>query len=279
MSRPLRIEYAGAVYHITSRGNGKNDIFFKNKDRHIFLSLLSKVVRREKWICYAYCLMNNHYHLLIETKKPNLSIGMRELNGVYAQGLNFRRNSAGHVFQSRYKSILVEKDSYLLELCRYIVLNPVRARIVDYPEEWIWSSYRATLGLTDPPKYLNVKWVLSNFNNEVENYEKFVLEGIDKENPLKNLKGRIFLGGKKFIKKHEKILAERKEEKEFTTMERFAGKPTLEEIFENIKTQKDRDKKVLQAYDEYRYTLKEIGNFLKIHYSTVSKIIKKTKNS
>ena len=283
MSRPLRIEFSEAVYHITSRGNGKQKIFFKDNDRKIFLSLLWEVVERERWICYAYCLMDNHYHLLIETTRPNLSRGMRELNGIYAQKLNYIRESVGHVFQSRYKSILVEKDNYLLELCKYIALNPVRAGIVENPEDWKWSSHRAILGLTKPPKHLNTSWVLKNFDEDAEKskkkYEKFVLEGIGKESPWKELRSRIFLGSKKFIEKHEEELSTKKNEKEIAKTERFASRPDIEEIFKNIKTKEERNDKIYKAYEKYRYSLKEIGDFLGIHYSTVSKIIKKTKNT
>ena len=281
MSRPLRIEFRGAVYHITSRGNGKQKIFFKDNDRKVFLSLLWEVVEREKWVCYAYCLMDNHYHLLIETTRPNLSRGMSELNGVYAQKLNYIRDSVGHVFQSRYKSILVEKDNYLLELCRYIALNPVRAGIVENPEDWRWSSYRATLGIAKPPKYLNTSWVLKNFDEDIEKskqkYEKFVLEGVGKESPWRELRGRIFLGSKKFIEKHEEKLSGKEKENEIAKIERFANRPPLEEIFKDVKTKEKRDKKIYKAYEEYRYSLKEIGDFFEIHYSTISRIVKKIK--
>ena len=289
MSRPLRIEFSGAVYHITSRGNGKQEIFFKDKDRKIFLSLLWEVVERERWICYAYCLMDNHYHLLVETTRPNLSRGMRELNGIYAQKLNYIRGSVGHVFQSRYKSILVEKDNYLLELCRYIVLNPVRAKIVENPEDWEWSSYRATLGLVKPPKHLNISCILLNFDKNIkkskEKYTKFIFEGIGKESPWRELRGRIFLGSKKFIEKHEDKLSGIEKEKEIAKIERFANRPSLEEIFRNAKTKKRRNKEIYKAYEKYRYSLKEIGDFFDIHYSTISRIVKKireekkTKNS
>jgi len=283
MSRPLRIEFSGAVYHITSRGTGKRNIFFNNKDRKMFLSLLWEVVEREKWICYAYCLMDNHYHLLIETTRPNLSRGMRELNGIYAQKLNYIKNSVGHVFESRYKSILVDKDNYLLELCRYIALNPVRAKMVENPEDWKWSSYRATLGSIKPPKYLNVLWILSNFDENIEKskkkYKKFVLEGIGKESPWRELRGRIFLGSKKFIEEHEEKLSAKESEKEIAKTERFASRPDLEEIFKNTKTKKIRNKKIYKAYEEYRYSLKEIGDFFNIHYSTISRIVKEIKEA
>jgi len=250
MSRPLRIEFHGAVYHITSRGNGKQKIFFKDNDRKVFLSLLWEVVKREKWVCYAYCLMDNHYHLLIETTRPNLSRGMRELNGVYAQKLNYIRDSVGHVFQSRYKSILVEKDNYLLELCRYIALNPVRAGIVENPEDWRWSSYRATLGIAKPPKHLNTSWVLKNFDEDIEKskqkYEKFVLEGVGKESPWRELRGRIFLGSKKFIEKHEEKLSGKEKENEIAKIERFANRPPLEEIFKDVKKKRKEIRKFIK---------------------------------
>jgi REP element-mobilizing transposase RayT len=119
MARPLRIEFPGAVYHITSRGNAKQTIFLENQDRHKFLEVLSTVIERCSWLCHAYCLMKNHYHLMIETPEANLSRGMRQLNGVYTQLFNQRHKRVGHLFQGRYKAILVEKDTHLLSLCRY----------------------------------------------------------------------------------------------------------------------------------------------------------------
>ncbi len=146
MTRPLRIEYAGAVYHITSRGNEKKAVFKDDQDRINFLNTLQHVNKRYNWLCHAYCMMDNHYHLLIETPDGNLALGMRQLNGVYTQLFNKRHQRTGHLFQGRYKSILIQKDSHLLEVCRYVVLNPVRARMVERPEVWKWSSYRATAG-------------------------------------------------------------------------------------------------------------------------------------
>ncbi len=130
MARPLRIEYSGAVYHVTSRGNARSDIFHSDHNREEFLFILDTVVRRFNWLCHAYCLMDNHYHLLIETPDGNLSLGMRQLNGIYTQKYNYLHGKTGHVFQGRYKAILVDKESYLLELSRYVVLNPVRAKMI-----------------------------------------------------------------------------------------------------------------------------------------------------
>ena len=132
MARPLRLEYPGAIYHITSRGNARADIFLDDSDRELFLSILADTVDHYNWLCHAYCLMGNHYHLLIETPDPNLSLGMRHLNGVYTQTFNRSHKRVGHLFQGRYKAVLVEKGTHLLELCRYIVLNPVKANMTKY---------------------------------------------------------------------------------------------------------------------------------------------------
>ncbi len=163
MARPLRIEYPGAVYHVTSRGNAREPIFADDADRRILLQTLEDVICRYNWICHAYCLMGNHYHLKLETVDPNLSLGMRQLNGVYTQRFNRHHQRVGHVFQGRYKAILVEKNEHLLELCRYIVLNPVRACLVDIPEKWPWSSYLATSSAVKAPEILTVDWVLAQF--------------------------------------------------------------------------------------------------------------------
>ncbi len=163
MARPLRIEFAGALYHVTSRGNAQGDIFFTDDDRHAFLAILGKVCGRYNWLCHAYCLMGNHYHLLVETPEGNLSKGMRQLNGVYTQYVNRRHGRVGHLFQGRFKGILVQKEAYLLELTRYIVLNPVRAGMVKKPEAWPWSSYRATVGLSKKMDFLCTDGLLSAF--------------------------------------------------------------------------------------------------------------------
>src|SRR5258706_8306926 len=154
MSRPLRLEFPGAIYHVTSRGNARAPIFADDGDRELFLETLAHVVERFHWLCHAYCLMDNHYHLLIETPDPNLSKGMRQLNGLYTQRFDRRHGRVGHVFQGRFKAILVERDSYLLELCRYVVLNPVRAKMVKQPKQYQWSSYRATAGIDAAPPFL-----------------------------------------------------------------------------------------------------------------------------
>ena len=145
MSRPLRIEFEGTVYHVTSCGNAGQPIFEADQDRLRFLELLGREVQQQHWRCHAYCLMGNHYHLLVETPDGHLRRGMARLNAVYSQWFNRRHDRSGHLFQGRYKAILVERDPHLLELCRYVVLNPVRAGLVKKMEAWPWSSYHATV--------------------------------------------------------------------------------------------------------------------------------------
>ncbi len=202
MARPLRLEFPGAVYHLTARGNARQDVFLDDGDRARFLALLGREIGQQGWRCYAYCLMGNHYHLVVETPEPNLSAGMRRLNGVYTQAFNRNHERIGHLFQGRYKSILVERDSYLMELCRYVVLNPVRARLVTRVEDWRWSSYRATgLGAT-PPSWLDTASVLARFGGDGASaraaYRRFVRDGIGARSPWEDLRGQIWLGGEAF---------------------------------------------------------------------------------
>ena len=151
MARQLRLEYPGALYHLTARGNEQQPIFHDDVDRQQFLQLFGYEILQQRWRCYAYCLMGNHYHLLVETPESNLSRGMRRLNGSYAQRFNWRHQRVRHLLQGRFKSLVVERETYLLELCRYVVLNPVRAGMVATPADWPWSSYGATAGLRTPP--------------------------------------------------------------------------------------------------------------------------------
>jgi putative transposase len=161
MARPLRIEFAGALYHVTSRGDRREDIYADDTDRDTWLAVLDEVCHRFNWAVHAYCLMSNHYHLPLETPEGNLSAGMRQLNGVYTQRANQRHGKVGHVFQGRYKAVLVEREAHLLELARYVVLNPVRARIVREAGAWPWSSYRAMVGRVPAPPWLEVDGLLA----------------------------------------------------------------------------------------------------------------------
>jgi len=282
MARPIRLEYPGAVYHITSRGNARQSIFLEDADRQVFLEVLETVTQKYNWLCHAYCLMDNHYHLLVETPDANLSLGMRQLNGVYTQGFNRRHNRVGHVFQGRYKSILVEKNEHLLELCRYIVLNPVRAGMVNEPKKWVWSSYQATAYPIKAPEFLTVDWILGQFakrkNQARKVYRKFIADGMQKatENPWEKLVGQIVFGGADFVADIQSRLNEAKEISEVPRTQRFPGRPTLETLFDKheIQIKEFRNKQIETAHMRYGYTLKEIADQLNIHYTTVSKVLK-----
>ena len=281
MARPLRIEYSGAVYHITSRGNGREKIYGDDQDRENFLGVLETVVKRYNWLCHAYCLMDNHYHLLIETPDANLSMGMRQLNGIYTQLYNRRHRRPGHIFQGRYKAILVDKDNYLIELCRYVVLNPVRAKLVEQPERWKWSSYATTAGLKKAPAYLSMGWILGIFGIDIKtarrHYKRFVREGINRQSPWGELQGQILLGGNSFVQKFKDLLENKEAVKEIPRQQRYAGRPNLKEIFKGKSSggKKGRNKAINDAHIKHGYTLKEIADYLGIHYTTVSKGIKK----
>jgi REP element-mobilizing transposase RayT len=280
MTRPLRIEYSGAVYHITSRGNARKKIYSDDEDRKNFFGVLETVVKKYNWLCHAYCLMDNHYHLLVETPDANLSIGMRQLNGVYTQLYNRRHRRPGHIFQGRYKAILVDKDNYLLELSRYVVLNPVRAKVVELPEHWKWSSYAATAGLKKVPDYLSVDWILKVFGTDRKTaqrqYRKFVKEGITRKSPWRELQGQILLGKDSFVENFKDLLGDKEAIKEIPRQQRYAGRLKLKEIFKRKSSggKKGRNQGIYDAHINYGYTLKEIADYLGIHYTTVSKVIK-----
>jgi putative transposase len=202
MARQLRLEYPGALYHLTARGNAQQTIFQDETDRRQFLTLLGQEILQQHWRCYAYCLMGNHYHLLLETPEPNLSRGMRRLNGSYTQRFNWRHQRVGHLLQGRFKSLVVERESYLLELCRYVVLNPVRAGLVRTPQDWVWSSYRATAGIQTAPPWLDVAGVLDLFDPDHararQAYPQFIAQGIGNPSPWTHITGQIYLGSPAF---------------------------------------------------------------------------------
>jgi REP-associated tyrosine transposase len=270
MARPLRLEFAGAIYHLTARGNARQKIFCSDADRQLFMDTLAGVVFRYGWICHAYCLMANHYHLLVETPKPNLSLGMRQLNGIYTQAFNRRHRRVGHLFQGRFKAILVEKESYLLELCRYIVLNPMRVKGNVKTGTWKWSSYRATAGLVSAPEFLATDWVLGQFGKNraqaQKRYREFVREGLESR-PWEALQGQIYLGSEAFIERHSR---RNRELKEIPRAQIRAVRPKLERILKG-----SDHRGIVQAYKEHGYRLHEIAAHLGVHYATVSRRLKR----
>jgi putative transposase len=278
MTRPLRIEYDGALYHITSRGNAGEKIFLADRDRLGFLDVLGGVVSRFGWVCHAYCLMSNHYHLLIETPSPNLSRGMQLLNGVYTQRFNRQHKRSGHVFQGRFKAILVEKESHLLELARYIVLNPVRAKTVRSARDWPWSSYRATSGQVEVPKFLAIDWILSQFDAKrgpaIRAYRRFVTEGrgVDAWN---DLRAGSLIGNEAFIEHMRPLLLNAPLDPNVLRRERDAARPSLAELFADVSDKATRDERIYEAVLCHHYKLREVGEHLGLHFSTISVIAKR----
>jgi len=233
------------------------------------------MVREKRWACHAYCLMGNHYHLLIETPEANLSVGMKKLNGVYAQMFNWKHDRSGHLFEGRFKAVLVERDSYLLEVSRYIVLNPVRAGLVKDPSMWRWSSYRATAGEEDAPDLLTVRFILSMFPGGTENYvaryKEFVLEGVGRT-LWEDLRGGILLGGNDFAAKLNEHFSCRSGVKGVPKRQKHASRFPIEQALAEIQGGFDRDTRIYLAFVQFGYSLKEIGEYFGLHVSTVSKI-------
>lgn len=285
MARPLRIEFPGAIYHVTTRGNARGDIFGDDSDRELFLKILGQVVSRFNWLCHAYCLMDNHYHLLIETPEGNLSAGMRQLNGVYTQAFNRAHGRDGHLFKGRFKAILVEKESHLLELCRYVVLNPVRAGMVSVAQDYAWSSYLPTLGKTTKPALLTTDWLLGNFGSvrkeAQRRYRQFVLDGMtESASPWEQLTGQIILGSESFAQRAKELFGGGESLAEIPRKQRYVGRPPLQDLInpEGITSKGERNRLIRTAHEEHGYTLKEIAQALGIHYTTVSKVVNKIKN-
>ncbi len=181
MGRPLRTQFDGAIYHVTARGNNARLIFIDDRDRELFLQVFATTLGVLQWRCHAFCLMGNHYHLLLETPNGDLGIGMCRLNGQYARGFNRRHGRRGHLFEQRYHAVLINREAHLLEACRYIVLNPVRAALCEAADEWKWSSFRSTAGLVPPLPFLAVEALLQQFgpdlNSARDRYTAFVAEG------------------------------------------------------------------------------------------------------
>jgi hypothetical protein len=222
--------------------------------------------------------MTNHYHLLIETPGANLSRGMQLLNGVYTQWFNRQHKRVGHLFQGRFKAILVEKESHLLELARYIVLNPVRAKMARSIRDWPWSSYRATSGQTDVPEFLTVDWILSQFDLDraraVRAYRRFVRQGRG-IGVWAELRAGVFLGTDTFVEQMKPLLKEKPVDPEIRKEERFAARPSLQELFSGVSDKATRNERIHQAVRVYQYTLKEVGDFLGLYFSTISVIAKR----
>lgn len=278
MSRPLRLEIPGAFYHITSRGDRREPIYLDKADFVDFIALLATVCERFNWCCHAYCLMTNHYHLLIETPEGNLSRGMRHLNGVYTQRFNKRHQHIGHVFQGRFKAIIVDADTYLQELARYIVLNPVRAKMVKTAGQWPWSSYALMISQHPCPTWFAVDRILMQFSHEREQaqhrYIDFVQSAPRQNDIWQNLCQQIYLGDKNFVTKTQVQIDEHNLSLEVPEIQRRAPAQPLSWYASHSSDSKEA---MRAAYATGQYTLKAIADYFGLHYSTVSKVVNKRK--
>ena len=238
MARPLRLEYPGALWHITSRGNEQRPIFLDDEDRLAFLALLARAIVRHDWILHAYVLMTNHFHLVLETPQCTLSRGMHWLNTCYVQYFNRKYKRSGHLFQGRFKGILVDSNEYFLEVCRYTVLNPVRAGMVEKAGDYVWSSYRATAGLAPVPEWLTVAPLLGRLRRDPDEaralYREFVNDGLHVPSPWEKVSGQVYLGGPAFLQFVQGLIDAEERSDEHPRAMREPGCPSLGEIAEVV---------------------------------------------
>lgn len=290
MARALRIKFPGAFYHVTSRGNERKDVFKSKRDREKFLEYLESSNERYNAVIHAFCLMDNHYHLLLETPSGNLPQVMRHINGAYTTYFNFKRARRGHLFQGRYKAILVEKDEYAKELSRYIHLNPVRAKLSEKPEDYFWSSYNFYIGRVKAPQWLHLDFILGYFGGKTvaaqKGYQAFVLALLDQEyeSPLKEVVNSVMLGNQDFIQFiKENFVSGQKQDKEIPALKQLAIQSSMEAVFDAVDSVLLKDRafaRNLKIYLCHRYTgekLKSIGKHFGLSESAVSHASKRAK--
>jgi putative transposase len=295
MARPLRIQFPGAWYHMMNRGASRQRIFLNENDRKDFLNLLGETSDMFTIQIHAYCLLDNHYHLLIHTPQGNISRSMRHLNGVYTQRFNRKHGTDGSIFRGRFKAILIDADSYLLEVTRYIHLNPVRANIVGTPEQYPWSSHNAYLEKPQSLSWLLRDEVLGRFgeklNQSIKSYREFIQAGIPSDiEEFYTMKRRpIILGAERFKDwVRTKLISSGEEDYEIPEAKGLhssisanhvidiimksykVGKETLERVHRG-KWNEPRDVAIYLCRKECGLTLKEIATKLGITaYTTIS---------
>lgn len=267
MARPLRLDIPDGIHHVTARGNARGLVYVDEIDRLKWNEVLTEVTKRFGWIVLAYCQMTNHYHLLVETPEPNLSRGMRQLNGVYAQRFNRRHDRVGHVFQARFSGTLIQREEHLVNVAAYIARNPVVAGLCEHPGDWSWSSYRATVGL-EPPGFVAVHRLLGFFgersNHTRDDYRLHAEQRC--EDPFADVDGAVILGSDDFVKTHTAAL------EQIPEVPRRHWQPTRPPL-ERFVTKRS-NASIAAAYMQYGYTMLEIAEHLGLHYATVSRRIR-----
>jgi putative transposase len=268
MSRHRRDDYPNARHHVTSRGNNGDVVFRSNHDRLAFLRILAKTTLDFQWIVHAYCLMDNHFHLLLETPEANLSLGMHVLKGTYTRNHNRLYDRRGHLFQGRFWSNPIEDTQHFLEVARYIALNPVRANLVGSPELFCWSSCPETAGWREEPTFLRTESLLSIFSEHAElareSYLRFIYQGIGEGDPAGD-------DGKQISRIQEVREIRWRAASKDICIER----PSLNEMFSGVDSRSERNLRVRKAHLEYGYSLREIGEMLGVGTSTLSMMLKK----
>ena len=240
MARPLRIEFAGAVYHVPARGTERKPIYRDDGDRARFLKRLAAVVHTRRLRVHAFALLRNHFHLLVETPEANLSRAMGQLNGSYTQDFHRRHHRSGHLFQGRYKAILVEKDAYLLELSRYIHLNPVRVGEVSRAWEFAWSSAAAYVGKAAVPEFLTVADVLAHFGRRRtvarRRYAEFLADAAatTAEQPWRRVAGQVLLGEPAWVERMKRRLVGKRAPHDIVAVKSLRPRPTLSVVITQV---------------------------------------------
>ncbi|WP_445766720.1 REP-associated tyrosine transposase [Rheinheimera sp.] len=277
MARPLRLEFDGAFYHVTARGNSRQNIYFEPANYQRFLDILEQVCQRHNWRIHAYCLMTNHYHLLVETPEGNLSAGMQQLNGVYTQYVNRHYHRCGHVFQGRFKSILVDTDVYYKTLVRYVLQNPLRAGMITQLADYRWSSYHATAGNCAAHDWLVAYDVLAHFDADrakaVAAFEAFC-EQIDDTGIWDNLTNQIFLGDETFTNAQLSKLTHTGVMSDIPKVQR---RPPPLPLSDYEQQYDNRNEAILAAYHSGAYSMTQLATYFQLHVSTISKLVAKFK--
>lgn len=274
MSRRPRLQFAGAVYHVMARGNRKSTIFHDDEDRRQFLQILGAAAALYDLLIRAMCLMGNHYHLVLETPACNLSDGMHYINGVFAQRSNRRHRQTGHVFEGPFRSLVIQRESYLMRAARYVVRNPVRAGLVAHVSDWPWSSYRATAGLEPAPSWLHVDWIRGAFNapslaEARQRYVNYVNTSAESQRPI--ALNAVVLGTKQFGKRLLDVLGTDQPNSPAPPVVRTLYRPTLSELFDGVQASgASRDRLIQRARVEHGYRFADIARFLGIDRSTAS---------
>jgi putative transposase len=275
MARRLRIRYPAAIYHVMARGVRKLPLFIDDLDRQKFLRLCAAIVKRYDCLCYSYNLMGNHYHVVIQTPRPNISRAMQYLNGEYAKYFNRRHECSGHVFGERFRSPLIEDSRYLVDAIAYIERNPVTAGLVSNAIDWRWSSYRALVGKCTCPAFLNLDWLPRLVKSHNLAASRQLFSAVVHKSDTEDRKLPIAFGGKDFQRSVRKVIGATLYETSLPRAFRAMGQPPLGEIFAGVK-KSERRTAIRRAHVVHGYLLTEIARYLDLHPTTISRILNRT---